>query len=77
LQVNSKIMLRGRTRHGKNRIQQHGMEWIITRVHVFKGQPALHLRSVAQTEGPRNSRGFDSRWVLIKNDPDFEIILDK
>lgn len=70
-------MLKGITRHGKNRIQQHGMEWMITDISTFKGQPALQLRSMARTEGLRSNKGFDSRWVLIKNDPDFEIILDK
>ena len=25
------------------------------------------------TEGPKDNKGFDSRWILKQNDPDFEV----
>lgn len=68
------VVLRGKTRHGKNRINQHGDKWLVVKVGKFKGQPAVALRSFDKTEGPRNSKGFDSRWVLIQDDPNFEIV---
>lgn len=40
----------------------------------FRGQPALALRSFDKTEGPKDNKGFDSRWVLLQNDPNFSII---
>jgi len=69
------IVLRGKTRHGKNRINQHGEVWeVVDDNGKFKGQPAFSLKSLNKTEGPRGKKGHDSRWVLKKNDPDFEIV---
>ena len=49
------VLLKGKTRHGKNRIQQHGMEWLIENVSTFQGQPAMFLRSKNKTEGERKT----------------------
>ena len=66
--VGTWITMTGKTRHGKNRIQQHGMKWLIMKVATFQGQPAMALRSFDRTD-----RGdFDSRWVHLKDDKDFE-----
>lgn len=67
------VALVGKTRHGKNRINQHGNKWLVMEVGKFQGQPALALRSFDKTEGPKNNKGFDSRWVLLENDPNFLI----
>ena len=68
------ITLVGKTRHGKNRINQHGNKWLVMNVGKFQGQPALALRSFDKTEGPKENKGFDSRWVLMQDDPNFSII---
>ena len=65
------VLLKGKTRHGKNRIQQHGMEWLIENVSTFQGQPAMLLRSKNKTEGPKDNKGFDTRWVILRDDPNF------
>ena len=67
------IRLVPKTRHGKNRIHQHGDEWIVLNLSKFKGQPALHLRSKDKTFKMGTAMTFDGRWVLINNDPDFDI----
>tara|TARA_A200000159_G_scaffold157617_1_gene173928 strand:- start:517 stop:738 length:222 start_codon:yes stop_codon:yes gene_type:complete len=63
------VKLKAKTRHGKNRINQHGNHWLVLNVDKFKGQPALSLRSQKQTDKGH----FDGRWVLIKDDDNFEM----
>ena len=62
------VILKGKTRHGKNRINQHGSTWMIEGISTFQGQPAMHLRSENKTD----KGGFDGRWVHLKDDKDFE-----
>ena len=68
---NDKVMLKGKTRHGKNRINQHGDIWIVENKGKFGGQPAMFLRSLHKTEGLKDNKGFDTRWVLLKDDQNF------
>ena len=68
------ITLEPKTRHGKNRVNEHGADWIVMNTGRFKGQPAVHLRSVDKTFKMGQALTFDGRWVLINNDPDFDII---
>ena len=70
------IKLVGKTRHGKNRIHQHGEKWIVESVGKFQGQSAFSLRSTEKTEGPKHNKGFDGRWVLMKDDPNFWVKCD-
>ena len=63
LKIGNRVLLQGKTRHGKNRLNQHGAFWEIKTVGTFRGQPAVSLQS--------EHKGFDSRWVLLENDPDF------
>ena len=72
----SVVTLKGKTRHGKNRIAQHGSKWFVEKVATFQGQPAMMLRSESETfliRGLDNSKEWthDGRWVLLKNDPNF------
>ena len=69
----NRILLKGKTRHGKNRIHQHGDFWIVKNVSRFRGQPAIAVQSEHKTEGPKDNKGFDSRWILLQNDPNFLI----
>ena len=64
------IILRGKTRHGKCRIEQHGKQWRIMRDAKFRGDDAWLLQSMQKT----NRGGFDCRWVLKQNDSNFEVI---
>ena len=70
------LRLSGKTRHGKNRINQHGSLWLVKSEDTFNGQPAWHVQSMWRTEGPKDNKGFDSRWVLKQNDPNFEVEID-
>lgn len=63
------ILLKGKSRHGKNRIHQWGDAWAIQKEGLFRGQPAWLLTSfIHGGDGP------DLRWVLKKNDPNFEVV---
>ena len=61
------VILKGKSRHGKNRIQQHGSLWFVENFAKFRGQDAMRLRSENKTD----KGGFDERWVLLKDDPNF------
>tara|TARA_A100001201_G_scaffold133160_1_gene120173 strand:- start:346 stop:573 length:228 start_codon:yes stop_codon:yes gene_type:complete len=63
------VVLKGKTRHGKNRIHQHGDVWVVEGRGQFRGQPALSLRSMWTTF---MGSTFDRRWVLEKNDENFD-----
>ncbi len=63
-----RVRLQGKTRHGKNRINQHGAVWWVTHKGSFRGQPALSLQSLERTFMGR----FDGRWVLERNDENFD-----
>ena len=65
------VVLKGKTRHGKNRIQQHGTEWCIESVSTFNGQPAMSLRSRDKTFRLGDKMINDGRWVLLRDDPNF------
>jgi len=65
--VMKQVVLKGKSRHGKNRIQQHGSLWFVEELAKFRGQDAMLLRSENKTD----NGGFDGRWVLLKDDPDF------
>ena len=68
------VRLSPKSRHGKNRIHQHGDRWVVMNVSTFRGQPAVHLRSMGKTFKMGSSWVFDGRWVQLNNDPDFDII---
>lgn len=63
--------LTAKTKHGKDRIHQHGNLWEIVGDGNFRGQKAWNLKSLERTF----LGGFDGRWVLKQNDPDFTVDL--
>ena len=67
----SLLKLKGKTRHGKNRIHQHGEMWRVERESTFRGQPAWSLRSMAKTFGVGY---FAGGGVLNNHDPNFEVV---
>jgi len=63
------LKLSGKTRHGKNRIDQHGVHWFVMADGTFRGQPAWLVSSMHKSD-----RGdFNRRWVLQNDDPDFNV----
>ena len=70
------VRLSPKSRHGKNRINQHGDTWVVMNVSTFRGQPAVNLRSMGNTFKMGSSWVFDGRWVQLNNDSDFDIIED-
>ena len=71
------IKLKPHSRHCKNRINQHGDRWVVMNVSTFRVQPAVHLRSMDKTFKMGSSWVFDGRWVLLQNDENFTIQVDK
>lgn len=61
------VTLKGKTRHGKNRINQHGERWMIIELRNGK----MLVESSEKTEGPKDNKGFDWRWVDLHDDPNF------
>ena len=73
MKVGSKVLLTGKSRHGKNRIQQHGEVWTVTKLGKFQGDDAF----MCESERATFKRSFnldpikDNRWVFLKEDPNF------
>ena len=78
------LKLKGITRHGKNRIHQHGEWWEVNTVGTFEGFTAVLLNSRNETfaiRGRGNSKEewkttmiHDQRWVHIKEDKNFQVV---
>ena len=70
------VILSAKTRHGKNRISQHGKWWIVDKLstdRLFQGGGGVLLKS-DKCECPTCQKwGQDWRWVRLKDDPNFEI----
>ena len=73
--VGTWIKLKGISRHGKNRINQHGDKWEVDALGTFNGEPAVRCRSENKTfcVGFKTIKQRDARWVHLKNDKDFVI----
>ena len=76
------VIMSGKTRHGKNRIDQHGQQWKIREVATFVGLPAMHLESMDETFSIRTrdadktdewttKKVKDTRWVHLRDDENF------
>ena len=71
MQVGDRIELKGKSKHGKNRIQQFGTEWLCTDI-----RERIHTTTHQRLAGPFAmvlSPTGDSRWIAVKDDPDFII----
>ena len=62
-----RIVLEGISRHGKNRIHQHGNVWFVDEVRGDR----MSLTSEHKTFKLGDKMMYDARWVLLKNDPNF------
>ena len=59
------IELKGKTNKGVNKLNAFGTMWNVHLTDKFKGEDAVLLES---------NDGRSTRWVLLNNDPDFEIV---
>ena len=69
MQVGDTIELKGKSKHGKNRIQQFGTKWWCTKI-----SPHIYTSTHQRLPGPfalLHSPTGDSRWVAVEDDPDF------
>ena len=75
LKHKQEIKLKGRSRHGKNRIDQFGDEFVIVDF-----RPSLMTTTHRGLNGPfaflncKNNLLKGSRWVPLTDDPVFEIV---
>ena len=65
INVADEIVLVGKTRHGKNRIQQHGMLWFVKEVSEIR----MLLESECKTEGPEITRVLIGVGLKCKTTP--------
>ena len=56
------LKLKGKTRHGKNRVHEQGEHWIIVQTHPNK----LLLQQL--------TNGDNLRWIDLPEDRDFEVV---
>ena len=72
------MTLRGKTRHGKNRVSQHGPRWRVVReedsVLCLDGKPGKWVVSIDCACSTCEKWGQDGRWIQDQNDPNFEIL---
>ena len=72
VKVGQKILLKGKSRHGKNRIQQHGSIWTVKRVGKFLGDDAFMCESENETSSLLPVSGLKmNAGCGLKDDPNF------
>jgi len=72
MEVGTVVILTGISRHGKNRIEQHGNPWTVNAIGSFNGNDAVRMRSENETFNLGQGRKMhDERWVFLKEDPNF------
>ena len=71
MKIGTVITLKGKSRHGKNRIREKGAEWKVSdvreKVSYNTPAPGPFMLLVSQSSK-------DARWVSVRNDPNFEIV---
>lgn len=75
IQTGDILILKGKSRHGKNRIHQHGDEWTVRKKVVRGLHGNIMLRSKEKTfrDSPAKMN-FDIRWIWAVDDSDFQIV---
>ena len=75
IQTGDVLILKGKSRHGKNRIHQHGNEWTVEHKVVRGHSGNLRLRSKGKTFKDSPTKwSHDTRWIWAVDDSDFEIV---
>lgn len=62
------ITLEGKTRHGKNRIREHGATWSIEEIKVSPAPSGLLVKSL---------KSGVKRWIDQPTDGDFDIVAEE
>jgi len=74
-QVGDTVELKAKSKHGKDRIAQHGKLWRVKKIGKFKMRTAVLLESRHETFKCGDIWEKDGRWVITGgHNPDFEII---
>ena len=72
MEIGQKVLLKGKSRHGKNRIEQHGNPWTVSGKGTFNGHPAVRMTSERESFNIGRGRKIkDERWVFLQDDPNF------
>ena len=69
------LILKGKTKHGKSRITEHGELWKVTM--IKKVEKKMRLESLNDTFKFNGEWRKDVRWVnieIVRNDEHFELI---
>jgi len=75
IRLNTILILKGKTKHGKSRINEHGELWKVTEIKEDKGM--MRLESLNDTFKFNGEWIKDVRWVnreIVKNDENFELV---
>ena len=78
MNIGDTLILRGKSSHGKNRVNQFGKVWEVAEIRdrlqttTHKGVPGPFL-SVNAISG-LDLFSASTRWIALNNDPDFEIV---
>ena len=70
------VILRGKSRRGRNRIKEHGERWRVLRHSKMAGPFGdLRLESIGcECPSCQKFGCQDWRWIFETNDPNFEIV---
>lgn len=69
------LILKAKSRKGKNRIHQHGNVWIVDEKVVRGHVGNVRLRSKNKTfRDTPTKKTFDTRWIWVPGDSDFEVV---
>ena len=72
MELGTKIILTGISRHGKKRIEQHGNPWTVSGKGTFNGHHAVRMTSERESFNIGRGRKIkDERWVFLQDDPNF------
>lgn len=77
MKVGDLVKLKAKTRHGENRIRQHGDIWTVMLISPSHMKGQIFLSSQEETFAVDDEASHDHRWVHLKNDKNFEIVEEK
>ena len=72
IEPGNQVKLRGKSKHGKNRIQRFGEDFWISEV-----RDRIHTTAHKNLPGPFMmvfSKTGDHRWIALSDDPDFDVV---
>ena len=74
--LGNKIILRGISQKGKNRVREHGETWfVLAETDVILFSPSKQGPWLFVAPPNRTMMDKSSRWVHLHTDPDFKVIV--